>query len=67
LAIRAFARFAKFRLDATHVLPHAPILLTRTPYAASHRVARNNSPHMLASLPEGDADRQRQTEYSSKS
>jgi uncharacterized protein len=34
---------------------YAPILLTRTPYDASHRVVRNNSPHMLASLPEGDA------------
>ena len=33
---------------------HAPILLTRTPYNASGRVTRNNSPHMLASLPEGD-------------
>src|SRR5512145_3347549 len=32
----------------------APILLTRTPYNASRRVARNNSPHLLASLPEGD-------------
>ena len=33
---------------------NAPILLTRTPYDASTRVARNNSPHMLASLPQGD-------------
>lgn len=33
---------------------NAPILLTRTPYNASKRVARNNSPHMLAALPEGD-------------
>ena len=33
---------------------NAPILLTRTPYDASKRVTRNNSPHMLASLPEGD-------------
>ncbi len=33
---------------------NAPILLTRTPYNASQRVARNNSPHMLATLPEGD-------------
>ena len=34
---------------------NAPILLTRTPYNASRRVARNNSPHMLAALPEGDS------------
>jgi len=34
---------------------NAPILLTRTPYSASHVVARNNSPHMLAALREGDA------------
>jgi hypothetical protein len=27
---------------------NAPILLTRTPYNASKRTARNNSPHMLA-------------------
>ncbi|HEY6990320.1 MAG TPA: CocE/NonD family hydrolase [Bryobacteraceae bacterium] len=33
---------------------NAPILLTRTPYNASKRAARNNSPHMLATLPEGD-------------
>ncbi len=33
---------------------NAPILLTRTPYNASKRTARNDSPHMLASLPEGD-------------
>jgi hypothetical protein len=32
----------------------APILLTRTPYNASARAARNNSPHMLAILPQGD-------------
>src|SRR5271169_3710502 len=32
----------------------APILLTRTPYNATKRAARNNSPHMLASLPQGD-------------
>src|SRR6266852_9280272 len=31
-----------------------PILLTRTPYNASKRVARNDSPHMLAALPQGD-------------
>jgi putative CocE/NonD family hydrolase len=33
---------------------NAPILLTRTPYNASKRVARNDSPHMLAILPQGD-------------
>ncbi len=33
---------------------NAPILLTRTPYNASRRVARNNSPRMIASLPQGD-------------
>src|ERR1700759_4331725 len=32
----------------------APILLTRTPYNAEKRAARSNSPHMLATLPEGD-------------
>jgi uncharacterized protein len=32
----------------------APILLTRTPYNASARAARNNSDHMLAVLPQGD-------------
>ena len=31
---------------------NAPILLTRTPYDASKRAARNNSTHMLAVLPE---------------
>ena len=30
---------------------NAPILLTRTPYNASKRTARNNSPHMLADAP----------------
>jgi uncharacterized protein len=33
---------------------NAPILLTRTPYNAAKRTARNNSPYMLATLPEGD-------------
>lgn len=33
---------------------NAPMLLTRTPYNASRRVARNNSPRMAASLPQGD-------------
>src|SRR5262244_1936411 len=32
----------------------APILLTRTPYNASKRTSRNDSPHMLALLPQGD-------------
>jgi uncharacterized protein len=32
----------------------APMLLTRTPYSAARRAARNNSPHMLAALPAGD-------------
>ncbi len=33
----------------------APILLTRTPYNAAKRAERNQSPHMLAILPEGDS------------
>jgi putative CocE/NonD family hydrolase len=33
---------------------NAPIILTRTPYEASKRVERNQSPHMLAVLPQGD-------------
>jgi putative CocE/NonD family hydrolase len=33
---------------------HAPILLTRTPYDAAGRAARNESPHMLDELPQGD-------------
>jgi putative CocE/NonD family hydrolase len=32
----------------------APILLTRTPYDAARRTSRNLSPHMLATLPQGD-------------
>ena len=32
----------------------APILLTRTPYDAAKRTSRNLSPHMLATLPQGD-------------
>lgn len=32
----------------------APILLTRTPYNADKRTARNDSPRMLAALPQGD-------------
>src|SRR5579864_5858594 len=34
--------------DATN----APILLTRTPYNASKRAKRNDSPHLVASVPE---------------
>jgi hypothetical protein len=33
---------------------NAPILLTRTPYDASSRADRNDSPQMLATLPQGD-------------
>ncbi len=33
---------------------HAPILLTRTPYNAAGRAARNESPYMLDELPQGD-------------
>ena len=32
----------------------APILLTRTPYNAAGRAQRTQSPHMLATLPQGD-------------
>jgi uncharacterized protein len=46
------------RLHTVIVLPKgardSPILLTRTPYNASKRTARNDSPHMLAALPQGD-------------
>jgi putative CocE/NonD family hydrolase len=46
------------RLHTVIVIPkgakHAPILLTRTPYNASRRAERNESPHMLSALPEGD-------------
>ena len=46
------------KLHTVVVIPkgarNAPILLTRTPYDASKRTARNNSPHMLAILPQGD-------------
>jgi putative CocE/NonD family hydrolase len=34
---------------------NAPILLTRTPYNAAKRTARNDSPSMLATLAEGDS------------
>ena len=33
---------------------HAPMIMTRTPYNAGRRTARNDSPHMLATLPQGD-------------
>lgn len=33
---------------------HAPILLTRTPYDAASRAEREESPHMLDTLPQGD-------------
>jgi hypothetical protein len=33
---------------------HVPILLTRTPYDAATRTARNDSTHMLDELPQGD-------------
>jgi putative CocE/NonD family hydrolase len=46
------------KLYTVIVLPkgasHAPILLTRTPYNAAGRAARNESPHMLDELPQGD-------------
>src|ERR1700684_1878040 len=35
---------------------NAPILLTRTPYNASKRLARNDSPHMLSVLPLSDGE-----------
>jgi uncharacterized protein len=33
---------------------NAPILLTRTPYNAQKRLERNQSPHLLATVPQGD-------------
>jgi uncharacterized protein len=46
------------RLHTVIVVPKgakgAPILLTRTPYNADKRTQRANSPHMLATLPQGD-------------
>ncbi len=46
------------RLHTVIVVPKgakdAPILLTRTPYNASRRAGRTDSPHMLAILPQGD-------------
>ena len=32
----------------------APMIMTRTPYNAGRRTERNDSPHMLATLPQGD-------------
>jgi putative CocE/NonD family hydrolase len=46
------------RLYTVIVIPkgasHAPMILTRTPYNAAKRAERYRSPHMLATLPEGD-------------
>ncbi len=46
------------RLHTVIVVPkgakNAPILLTRTPYNASRRATRSDSPHMLAALPLSD-------------
>jgi len=46
------------KLHTVIVIPkgahNAPILLTRTPYNASARVVRSESPHMINALPEGD-------------
>jgi uncharacterized protein len=46
------------KLHTVIVIPkgarNAPILLTRTPYNASKRALRSDSPHMLAVLPQGD-------------
>src|SRR5262245_8186996 len=33
---------------------NAPMILTRTPYDAAGRAARFQSPHMLATMPQGD-------------
>jgi len=46
------------KLHTVIVIPrkanNAPIILTRTPYSASKRAERSNSPHVLAFLPQGD-------------
>src|SRR5690349_3013103 len=46
------------RLFTVIVIPKgakgAPMILTRTPYNAAKRTERYRSPHMLATLPEGD-------------
>src|SRR5258708_948534 len=46
------------KLHTVIVIPkgakNAPMILTRTPYNASKRAERNQSPHVLAVLPQGD-------------
>jgi putative CocE/NonD family hydrolase len=46
------------KLHTVIVIPRgarsAPMILTRTPYDASSRAQRNQSPHMLSTLPQGD-------------
>jgi len=46
------------RLHTVIVIPrgakNAPMILTRTPYNASKRAERTQSPHMLATLPQGE-------------
>jgi putative CocE/NonD family hydrolase len=46
------------KLHTVIVIPRgarmAPMILTRTPYDASSRAQRSQSPHMLAALPQGD-------------
>src|SRR5246127_2038666 len=46
------------KLHTVIVIPkgakNAPIILTRTPYHASKRAERAQSPHMLAALPQAD-------------
>ena len=46
------------KLHTVIVIPkgarNAPILFTRTPYDASHRLSRNNSTHMIATVPLAD-------------
>jgi len=46
------------RLFTVIVIPrgvkNAPIILTRTPYNAAKRAERFRSPHVLATLPQGD-------------
>jgi putative CocE/NonD family hydrolase len=46
------------KLHTVIVIPkgarNAPILFTRTPYEASHRLSRNNSTHMIATVPLAD-------------
>jgi hypothetical protein len=46
------------KLHTVIVIPrgakNAPMILTRTPYNAAKRAERSQSPHMLATLPQGD-------------